>query len=273
MRLRLITAMMLTALLGSQAIAQTVLIDRSPDPNLLGSGIIGGIFDDRPGEEVSVLTEVTFTEAVTVGAITVFTTNLNGAFPDIGYPVGSSGPAVLNIFVGGTLDPLDDTLSGGPLGNPAAIVDYVATDDGIEITASGLEINLPATTFLIGITPILNFAANGQEFFLDAGASGETTFLNNPGGAFFLPVFGSATINANVLDLPTQFTGKAIRITAPDDGVLKGDVNGDGNIDLLDVGPFVDAISSPEFVPAADVNCDGAVNLLDIQPFVALITG
>jgi len=126
---------------------------------------------------------------------------------------------------------------------------------------------------LIGITPILNFASNGQEFLLDAGADGETTFLNNPGGAFFIPIFGTATIDANELDLPTTFSGMAIRITAPDDGILKGDVNGDGNIDLLDVGPFVDAVSSPNFVPAADVNCDGVVNLLDIQPFIDLITG
>ena len=55
--------------------------------------------------------------------------------------------------------------------------------------------------------------------------------------------------------------------------VLKGDVNGDGSVDLLDVAPFVDALTSGTFVPAADTNCDGEVNLLDVSPFVELLSG
>lgn len=56
--------------------------------------------------------------------------------------------------------------------------------------------------------------------------------------------------------------------------ILLGDVNCDGEINLLDVGPFVDAISNPDDNnPKADVNQDGAVDLLDIAGFVALLTG
>ena len=62
-------------------------------------------------------------------------------------------------------------------------------------------------------------------------------------------------------------------MTAPDMDVLKGDVNGDGSIDLLDVGPFVDAIGGGVFVPAADVDCNGVVNLLDVDPFIDLLNG
>ncbi len=51
-----------------------------------------------------------------------------------------------------------------------------------------------------------------------------------------------------------------------------GDVNRDGMIDLLDVQPFVTAITG-EFVCEADINQDGVVDLLDVQPFVALLTG
>jgi len=89
----------------------------------------------------------------------------------------------------------------------------------------------------------------------------------------FQPIFGTETINANILDLPTTYTGMAIRITGPATGVLKGDVNMDGFINLLDVAPFVDAISTGEFIPEADVNCDGVVNLLDVEPFIALLGG
>ncbi len=51
-----------------------------------------------------------------------------------------------------------------------------------------------------------------------------------------------------------------------------GDVNGDGAVDILDVAPFVAAITGA-FVCEADVNEDGVVDILDVNPFVALITG
>ena len=55
--------------------------------------------------------------------------------------------------------------------------------------------------------------------------------------------------------------------------VLVGDVNCDGVINLLDVGPFVDLITSGEFNDKGDINGDEFVNLLDVGPFVALLTG
>ena len=56
-------------------------------------------------------------------------------------------------------------------------------------------------------------------------------------------------------------------------GCMPGDVNMDGNIDLLDVAPFVDAISSGDYVCEADINEDGIVNLLDVAGFIDLIGG
>ncbi|MEM9411249.1 MAG: dockerin type I domain-containing protein [Planctomycetota bacterium] len=54
---------------------------------------------------------------------------------------------------------------------------------------------------------------------------------------------------------------------------LLGDVNRDGSVNLLDVGPFVELISSGEYLPEADINGDGVVNLLDIEGFIALLNG
>lgn len=54
---------------------------------------------------------------------------------------------------------------------------------------------------------------------------------------------------------------------------LLGDVNCDGTVDLLDVGPFVDLITNSEFSDKADINLDGEVDLLDVEPFVALLSG
>ena len=56
-------------------------------------------------------------------------------------------------------------------------------------------------------------------------------------------------------------------------GFSLGDVNLDGLVNLLDVAPFVDAISSGEYDIFADTNFDGSVNLLDVQPFVDLLAG
>ncbi|MEM9410256.1 MAG: hypothetical protein AAGA30_04030 [Planctomycetota bacterium] len=55
-------------------------------------------------------------------------------------------------------------------------------------------------------------------------------------------------------------------------GVITGDINSDGVVNLLDVGPFVDLISGGEFDERGDINDDGVVNLLDVGPFVDLIS-
>ena len=55
--------------------------------------------------------------------------------------------------------------------------------------------------------------------------------------------------------------------------VIIGDVNQDGAVDLLDVSPFVDAISSGDYQVEADMNEDGSVDLLDVSPFVDVLSG
>lgn len=57
------------------------------------------------------------------------------------------------------------------------------------------------------------------------------------------------------------------------ESILLGDVNLDGVVNLLDVAPFVDRISTGTFQAEADINQDGEVNLLDVQPFVDLLSG
>ena len=54
--------------------------------------------------------------------------------------------------------------------------------------------------------------------------------------------------------------------------VVVGDINCDGVIDLLDVDPFVELLTSGQFDEKADINGDGVVDLLDVNPFVALLT-
>ena len=77
-------------------------------------------------------------------------------------------------------------------------------------------------------------------------------------------------------DASSESSGGGFTVTGggqSGDTTLLGDVNGDGDVNLLDVAPFVDAISSGTFIPEADVNQDGSVDLLDVEPFVNLLSG
>lgn len=52
-----------------------------------------------------------------------------------------------------------------------------------------------------------------------------------------------------------------------------GDINGDSQVNLFDIAPFVDLISTGTYSPSADMNLDNQVNLLDVAHFVQAITG
>ena len=69
-----------------------------------------------------------------------------------------------------------------------------------------------------------------------------------------------------------NMTADFIRIVAQGPDVLLGDVNMDGEVNLLDVGPFVAALTAGTFILEADTNQDGNVDLLDVGPFVDILT-
>ena len=74
-------------------------------------------------------------------------------------------------------------------------------------------------------------------------------------------------------DLGTAGTSSGLIFTgnvASSDFVL-GDINCDGEVNLLDVTPFVDLLTSGMFLDKADINGDGSVDLLDVGPFVDLL--
>lgn len=56
-------------------------------------------------------------------------------------------------------------------------------------------------------------------------------------------------------------------------GSLLGDVNLDGIVNLLDIGPFVDLLTDGQYQLEADFNFDGHVNLLDVATFVDILSG
>ena len=55
--------------------------------------------------------------------------------------------------------------------------------------------------------------------------------------------------------------------------LINADINRDGEVNGLDVDPFVDVVINGPFDPLADMNSDDEVNGLDVDPFVAAVVG
>ena len=64
-------------------------------------------------------------------------------------------------------------------------------------------------------------------------------------------------------------------LSLPFNPILKGDVNLDGEVNFLDILPFIRFLKADGFgfQAEADINCDNVVNFLDIQPFIDVLAG
>ena len=209
---------------------------------------------------------------------------------------------VLNIETGGTFEFEDGTLQAGLVngdvlqqdgrlapgpGADATIItgDYTMQQQAfLEIEINGLGagtqydfVQVLGDVFLDGYLTLdisNNFEPGPDDTFtiLSASDGGLLNFFNNVGDnqrletvggeGSFLVRYGATSPNADQVVL-SEF----------EPSFIVGDVNGDGEINLLDIGPFVELLTSGGFEPAADINMDGEVNLLDVGFFVQLLMG
>ena len=141
-----------------------------------------------------------------------------------------------------------------------------------------------APQLLVGVVPDVSIA---QEYFFEDGSSQTLSdpmtangiILINSFQTITVPIFGTGsvltldfTFSGNGPNEEVAFNNMRVRGDLMNAG-LPGDVNCDGAIDLLDVAPFIDAVSNNVLDPKADINGDGSDNLLDVAPFVALVAG
>ena len=110
----------------------------------------------------------------------------------------------------------------------------------------------------------------------------ETLFLADeitdpPPGEETFKAFNLTYLNLVSPEIPAEVVCSASYTLFSDlityERMLVGDVNCDGLVDLLDVAPFILAISGSEYVEKADINRDGTVDLLDVEPFVDVLSG
>ena len=82
-----------------------------------------------------------------------------------------------------------------------------------------------------------------------------------------------AVITAVSADLKTQVAYE-INIKKPAAPVLKGDINGDGVLDVADASALIDMVlNSGTCTEVADVNGDGALDVADVTELITLILG
>ena len=191
-------------------------------------------------------------------------------------PVGFgtiTGQASLNVFVVQNATDLPF-----PTDNPddGIIIDVEMTQNSaegwIEVRAENLaalpvqiEI-LPGERYFIGLTPIFFI---GNEPFGGLGLCNTLGKAMESQSAFrsTAPIFDDWFFAGDLFGPPDLFAATVI------EPLRLGDVNCDAKVDLLDVGPFVDLLTTGVFSHKADINQDGSVDALDIGPFVNVLKG
>ena len=130
--------------------------------------------------------------------------------------------------------------------------------------------------FCLLVVLLIGFVFNSQltqaqDFTID-------WFTIDGGGGFCTGESFELTGTIGQFDAGQTISGEQYSLTGgfwvrPNPTFVLGDLNGDGVLDLLDVAPFIQAITDGTLIPEADINGDGFVNLLDVDPFIDLLVG
>ena len=252
----LILLVSLVIFIQSQAAAQEIVFDN-------GVGGAAGI-DDALQSDADPLPENNNSVEIAADDFSVASDTEITTVEWVGLYVISNSPGVDDFLIRIYED------NSGPVGSPLATFnvgnDVNRTNSGVDfmllfdIYEYSAEISFQAvagTTYWISIDA-QSFADNNDTWFWGSlSTQGNAHISSNLGNTWSL--FGHTT----------TLVLRGVKDTA---GLL-GDVNCDGEVNLLDVGPFVELITSGGFSEKADINQDGTVDLLDVAPFVELLTG
>ena len=80
-------------------------------------------------------------------------------------------------------------------------------------------------------------------------------------------------LELEALEITTEFLFIAEIILSPDNGSIKGDVNGDGTVDVADISAIISDMAGTSEYVAADVNGDGTVDVADISNVISIMAG
>ena len=176
--------------------------------------------------------------------------------PDVLFGANSNDHLFENVATSvGDFDSLNGVLPAFHNQGPIAFSGTVEGGETLTMVASGLPSGAQVSVIVRSEADLgLNVVRNGNSI----GASDRAGEGVSEGSQVTLSGTGDVTFE----------------LTNNSAGVTLGDVNGDGEFNLLDVAPFVDLLANGGFNAAGDFNGDGNVNLLDVSLFVdGLATG
>jgi hypothetical protein len=191
-----------------------------------------------------------------------------GAFLDI----ATSTPGVIEFTAAESFDfPITvmgipvDLRWGDAFGNIGAVSPNFIDEFGAFTVINGTGIlnqNTGPTFFDQGYDPVTGAFLFGRIDFNVVGPLGSSVDIISTPGA--LGIVNNGMLIDPILGIATIMVDKAF---------LLGDINCDGVVDLLDVAPFINLLTTGGYSPKGDFNNDGAITLLDVQPFVILLAG
>ena len=189
----------------------------------------------------------------------VVATNISGQ-----EALGINNPSIGN----GTFDLIGNGGESSDL-NPGETV-TITFDQDVQFTAIELE--------SVGAADIFNVLVDGE---LVLGTMGDDGVLDGLGGLTDLTIEAGTEVTFavdGVLETATGGPATSLRIVTftvdiIESEILLGDVNLDGEIDFLDIVPFINLVTGGGFQAEADIDPNGIIDFLDIVPFINILTG
>lgn len=226
--------------------------------NVFAGGTIGSSFDALSGSEINVRGGSVGAE---FDAFADSEVNISGGFVEAGFDA-NAGSAV-NISggsVGNGFDAFSGSvvnISGGVLGD-----DFDAV--------SGSQINIFGSDFALDDVPLEEGTVTAEAAFTIEDRDVVLSGLYADGTPFSFDLNSTFSAGQDFFSTSATLT---VTLGPPPGLIILGDVNEDGGVDFMDIGPFIQVLASAGFLDEADTNLDGAVNFLDIQSFIDIMFG
>ena len=169
-----------------------------------------------------------------------FETTGNSQFAVLFQQSANGNVANGNVFIDGTATANFDYLD--PLAQHSVLITFTPAVSG----SYGANESITATIVVDGVMLYNDTITGGGDF-------GDLSFATN--------LFTAAYIENLVVSSLSTST------------VLLGDVNLDGEVNFLDIAPFIAVLSSNGSQAEADIDQNGMVEFLDIQPFINVLSG
>ena len=253
--------------------------------------IIGARSDDENGRDAGAVTVFSGVDGSVL--FTVYGDNAGDLF---GFSVSGAGDVnadgINDFIVGATRDDNNGTDSGSARvfsgADGSILFSFFGDNDddrfGVSVNNAGDVNGDLVDDFIVGALQDDDNGSDSGSARVFSGADGSVlyTFFGDDTGDGFGRSVSAADFNGDgISDLVVTANGDdnngfisgSARVFVGQLTYTLGDVNRDGAVNLLDVGPFVEALTSQAYQYEADLDGNCEVNLLDVAPFVSVLAG